>query len=211
MKLLHYSALAFAAAIVAGCAVPPQCGPGSTDPSCGGGRTAQPAGEGPAERDARIKAFEGKLSAETQMAEQSLASAVEASKTLPAPQRARNPVVKTMTAPIQDSKSARIYEFKVLESASIDMPLAGKGKAGYVAAMDEIKGLANQMADSRGSATIVVDQASADVRGKRVNTKVGMTQTANGNPVSVEKVSSGSVLRGMERYTVRPAEVAGKP
>ena len=211
MTLLRYSVLAFATALVAGCAVPPKCGPESTDPACGAGRAPQPAGEIPAERDARIKAFENKLAAEIHTAEQSLASAVTASKSLPVPQRARNPVLKTSNAPIQDSKSARIYEFKVLESASIDMPLAGKGKAAYVAAMDAIKGLANQLADSRGAATIVVDQASADVRDKRVNTKVGVTQTPSGNPVSVEKVSSGSVLRGMERYTVRPGDVATRP
>ncbi len=211
MKIIKITAMAMAAAVVAGCAVnAPQCGPGSQDAGCAPTTTA-PAGESREQQEARLNAFEQKLNAEIQAAEQGLASAVAAGKSQPAAQRARNPLVKTTSAPIQDSKSPRIYEFRVLDTASIDMPLAGKGRPAYVQAMDEIKTLANQLADSRGSAVIIVDQSSADIRAKRVNTKVGVTQTAGGNPVTVEKVSTGAVARGIERYTIKPGEVATRP
>ena len=211
MQIIKITTMAMAAAVVAGCAVnAPQCGPGSQEAGCAPA-TAAPAGESREQQEARLNAFEQKLNAEIQGAEQGLASAVAAGKSQPAAQRARNPVVKTASAPIQDSKSSRIYEFRVLDTASIDMPLAGKGRPAYVQAMDEIKALANQLADSRGSALIIVDQSSADIRAKRVNTKVGVTQTVGGNPVTVEKVSTGAVARGIERYTIKPGEVAARP
>ena len=213
MKFFKFTSLAFATAVIAGCASNvPLCGPGSNHPSCGA-KTAPmaPAGESPAEQKARLDAFEQKLQAEIKVAEQSLASAVAAGKNLPPAQRAKNPMVKTTSAPLADSKTGRVFEFKVLDTASIDMPLAGKGKRGYVEAMDEIKELANQLADSRGSSAIIVDQAAEDIKARRVNTKSGVTQTQAGNAVAVEKTSSGKVPRGIERYTIKLGEVTVKP
>ena len=200
MRIFSLTGLGLATAILAGCATStPECTPGSTHPSCVPKQAAVPAGESP-EQQAQIA-----------LAEQSLAAAMNASKPLPASLRARNPQIKTTSAPLADSRSGRVYEFKVLDSASLEMPLAGKGKRGYVEAMDEIKDLANQLADARGAVTISVDQATADVKARRVNTKSGSTQTQAGNTVTVEKVSSGSVPRGVERYTIKPSEVTAKP
>jgi len=48
---------------------------------------------------------------------------------------------------ITDSRSQQKRNMRTLDAMTLDMPLGGKGKDGYTQAMDEIKDLANTLAD----------------------------------------------------------------
>ncbi|MPN52005.1 hypothetical protein SDC9_199657 [bioreactor metagenome] len=77
--------------------------------------------------------------------------------------------------------------------------------------MNAVKALATRIADNRGGATILVEQASADVRGRKVNTSEGESRTKEGNPLTVQKAVSTEVPRGVERYTIKAGELKKRP
>ena len=69
--------------------------------------------------------------------------------------------------------------------------------------------LANRLADNRGSAAIVVHQAAADVQAQRVNAATGVSKTAKGSPVKVDKVEDAQLTAGTERYTIQAGPIRG--
>lgn len=175
---------------------------------CGDGNAPATTSGQAGERFAKLQQV---LDSETQMARQAQAAAVEATRALPANQRATSGPVQMLQVAIEDSQqpgTARTVQ--TLDSITVDLPLAGKGKAPYTQAMDTLKELANTLADNRGAATISVVQSQADVQAKRVNTASGVTQTAKGNPVSVQKSTSSTLPAGVERYTIRAGAIRGK-
>ncbi len=207
--------------ILAGCdtapTARPSCTNNSTDPACVQEQNAKKAqlaeqeAQAAAESKARFDALQAQLNEETRDAETSIAAAVDATKTLPKVQRARNGAVLTTTASVTDSKTPRVAEMTMLDTVSIDMPVAGKNKRPYINAMNAFKELATRVADSRGAATILVEQSQSDVRSRKVNTSEGESQTKAGNTLSVQKTVSSTVPRGIERYTIKAGELTKRP
>lgn len=186
----------------------------SADPRCGapittggGAAPATPTTGGQSERFARLQAA---LDQEAQQATALQAQAVQAMQRLPARQRAVAGPVHTRPVPITDGQSGVTSQLQSFSSLSVDMPLAAKGRNEYSRAMDALKELANELADNRGSSTILVEQSEADVSAGRVNTSSGTTQTKNGKPVTVRKKVDSSLPAGMERYTIEAGEIRGK-
>lgn len=224
MKYFNLASIAIAAAILTGCATGPnsssQCSdPNNSDPACAKTEAGQKAKaeqsaqqqQNEAESIARFEELQKQLDAEVQDAEVSIAAAVDATKPLPSAQRARNTSVLTARVPVTDSQSPRVAEMTVLDTVTIELPTAGKKKRGYTNAMNAVKALATRIADSRGGATILVEQSSADVRGRKVNTSEGESKTKDGNPLTVQKTVSSEVPRGIERYTIKAGELQKRP
>lgn len=224
MTRFKLACIAFSVAVLAGCANGPSAqgpcaDPASTDPSCarsnpsqkGGANQAAAEAKAEAESVARFEALQQQLNEETSSAETSIAGAVDATKTLPKAQRARNSAVQTKTAEVTDSETPRTSEMTMLDTVTIELPLAGKSKRGYTNAMNAVKALAGRIADSRGSATIQVEQATADVRARKVNISEGESKTKDGNTLIVKKVSTTEVPRGVERYTIQAGDLQKRP
>ena len=224
MNRFNLALVAAAVVLLAGCETAPRssatnCAPG--DAGCApqavvaaqakAEAAAAQQAQNEAESRARFDVLQAALNEELRDAELSIAAVVDASKTLPKAHRARNSSVLTKTAPITDSKSPRVAEMTMLDTVSVEVPLAGKGKRGYVNAMNEVKALATRVADRRGGATILVEQNSADVRGRKVNAAEGESQTTAGNPLTVQKVPGSAVPRGVERYTIQTGELSLRP
>ena len=135
--------------------------------------------------------------------------AVQATQGLSPKLRATAGDVQLLNVEITDSSTQQKRSMRTLDSITIDMPLGGKGRDAYTRAMDEIKGLANTLADNRGSASIVVQQAAADVKARRVNTASGETKSPGGQPIKVEKQVATALPAGVERYTVKAGPIRG--
>ena len=150
------------------------------------------------------------LDEETQQARQAQARAVEAMQSLPATQRARAGAVEVRDTPITDRQSGEVRQVRAIDAISVEMPLAAKGRAPYKQAMDALKTLANEFADNRGAAQIVVHQSPADVKARRVNTASGVTHSHGGKPVTVHKRVDEALPAGVERYTIRAGEIRGQ-
>ena len=172
----------------------------ATGKACGG-QEAAVTSTGQGDRFAQLQSV---FDEEIQAARDAQERAVAATQALSPKQRATAGDVE-----IADSNSQQTRSMRTLDGVSIDLPLAGKGKSGYTQAMDEVKALANSLADNRGSASIVVQQNSADVRARRVNTASGRTQSPGGQPINVEKQVSSEVPVGVERYTVKAGAIRG--
>ena len=223
MKHFNLATIAIAAAILTGCASgptsAPQCDANSTDPACAKSQAAQKANAAQeaqqkqieAESMARFDALQKVLDDEVHDAEVSIEAAAEATKSLPKAQRAQNTSVLTTRVPITDGQSSRVADMTMLDTATIELPTAGKKKRGYVNAMNAVKALATRIADTRGGATILVEQSSADVRGRKVNTSEGESQTKNGNTLTVQKSVSSDLPRGIERYTIKAGDLQKRP
>lgn len=173
--------------------------------SCGG----PPAGDSHAPSD-RFGRLQSVLDQEAQRARAAQVQAVSAMQGLPPGQRAIAGGVRMADVSITDSQSGQTRRMRALESVSVDMPLAAKGRPEYTRAMDTLKNLANELANNRGASSIVVDQAEADVRANRVNTSTGTTQTSSGKPVSVLKNIDRTLPAGTERYTIQAGEIRGQ-
>ncbi|MBF5004526.1 hypothetical protein [Diaphorobacter caeni] len=224
MTRFKLAGIAFSVAILAGCANGPgsssRCAdPASTDPACakaagGQGGKADQAAEpqfNEAESIARFETLQKQLDEEVHDAEVSIEAAVEATKTLPKAQRARNTSVLTNRVSMTDSQSPRVADVTALDTVTIELPTAGKKKRGYINSMNAVKALATRIADSRGGATILVEQASADVRGRKVNTSEGESKTKDGNPLTVQKSVNADLPRGIERYTIKAGDLQKRP
>ncbi|QNP48732.1 hypothetical protein [Diaphorobacter aerolatus] len=225
MKRFNLAFVAIAAAVLTGCATGPNstaaCSdPKNTDPACvkseagqkaRADQEAQQQQQTEAESIARFDALQKQLDEEVKDAEVSIEAAVQASATLPKAQRARNTSVLTTRVPVTDSQSPRVADLTVLDTVSIELPTAGKKKRGYVNSMNAVKALATRIADSRGGATILVEQSSADVRGRKVNTSEGESQTKEGNALTVRKSVNPDVPRGIERYTIKAGDLQKRP
>ena len=162
----------------------------------------------PADRFVQLQSV---LDRETEQARQAQAQAVHAMRQLPPALRAVAGAVQIQPVHIEDSQQpGNSHTVNALDSVSIDLPLAAKGRREYTQAMDVLKALANTLADNRGAATISVQQAAADVQARRVNTATGTTQSPQGNPVSVHKQTSTTLPAGVERYTIRAGAIRGK-
>jgi hypothetical protein len=173
--------------------------------NCGGPATGE--GHAPADRFGKLQSV---LDQEAQRARTAQVQAVSAMQGLPPGQRALAGSVRMVDVTITDSQSRQMRRMRALESVSVSMPLAAKGRPEYTRAMDTLKNLANELANNRGASSIVVDQAEADVRANRVNTSTGTTQTGNGKPVSVLKNLDRTLPAGMERYTIQAGEIRGQ-
>lgn len=223
MKRFHLATIAIAAAVLTGCATgptsAPQCDPNSADPACAKSEAAQKAKaeqtaqqqQIEAESNARFDALQKVLDAEVHDAEVSIEAAAEATKSLPKNQRAQNTSVLTTRVPVTDGQSSHVADMTMLDTVTIELPTAGKKKRGYVNAMNAVKALATRIADTRGGATILVEQASADVRGKKVNTSEGESQTKDGNSLTVQKAVTSDLPRGIERYTIKAGALQKRP
>lgn len=224
MTRFHLAGIALAVAVLAGCANTSSSSsacadPNSTDPACAKTEAGQKAKaeqaaqeqQNEAESVARFDVLQKQLDEELQDAETSIQAAADATKNLPKAQRARNTSVNTTRVPVTDSQSPRVADMTMLDTVTIELPTAGKKKKGYSNAMNAVKDLATRIADSRGSATILVEQSSADVRGRKVNTAEGQSQTKAGNPLTVRKAVGADVPRGVERYTIKAGELQKHP
>lgn len=223
MTHFKLAALALSVAVLTACGTVPSsqkkdCADAS-DPACvqtdasQKGTAEQEANKAQAEAEsiARFRVLQQQMNDEVADAENSLSNAVSATKGLPKSQRARNTSVQTTTVAVTDSQSARVEDITALDTASIELPIAGKKKAAYTNAMNAVKSLATRIADSRGGATIVVEQNPVDVRARRVNAAEGETQTKEGNTVTVEKLADKQIPRGIERYTIKAGELTKRP
>ena len=217
MKIAKLTLIACAATILSGCATLEEASTSlscmlsrvtsAADPNCGSSAPATTMSGGHSERFSRLQAA---LNQETQHAQSIQAQAVQAKQSLPVKQRAVAGPVLTQPVPIADAQSGQTLQMRAFSSLSVEMPLAAKGRKEYTRAMDLLKELANELADNRGSSSIVVDQADADVKAGRVNTATGTTQSKGGKPVSVIKRIDAGVPSGVERYTVEAGAIRGK-
>ncbi len=218
MKKLQLTVLACAATLLGGCASLQEASSSlscmlsratnSADPDCGpGGGPATAVSGSQNERFARLQAA---LDQETQQAQNMQAQAVQAMQKLPAKQRAVAGPVQTRTVSIADGQSGQAHQMRSFSALTVEMPLAAKGRKEYTQAMNVLKELANELADNRGSSSIVVDQSDEDVRAGRVNTATGTTQSKGGKPVTVIKKIDMGLPAGVERYTIEAGEIRGK-
>ena len=217
MKIAKLTLIACAATILSGCATLEEASTSlscmlsrvtsAADPSCGSSAPATTMSGGHSERFSRLQAA---LNQETQQAQSIQAQAVQAMQSLPVKQRAVAGPVLTQPVSIADAPSGQTLQVRAFSSVSVEMPLAAKGRKEYTRAMDLLKELANELADNRGSSSIVVDQADADVKAGRVNTATGTTQSKGGKPVSVIKRIDAGVPSGVERYTIEAGAIRGK-
>ena len=217
MKIAKLTLIACAATILSGCATLEEASTSlscmlsrvtsAADPSCGSSAPATTMSGGHSERFSRLQAA---LNQETQQAQSIQAQAVQAMQSLPIKQRAVAGPVLTQPVSIADAQSGQTLQVRAFSSVSVEMPLAAKGRKEYTRAMDLLKELANELADNRGAASIVVDQADADVKAGRVNTATGTTQSKGGKPVSVIKRIDAGVPSGVERYTIEAGAIRGK-
>ncbi|MDR3064381.1 MAG: hypothetical protein LBV05_02585 [Comamonas sp.] len=218
MKKLQLTVLACAATLLGGCASLQEASSSlscmlsrvtnSADPGCGpGGGPATAVSGSQNERFARLQAA---LDQETQQAQSMQAQAVQAMQKLPAKQRAVAGPVQTRTVSIADGQSGQAHQMRSFSALTVEMPLAAKGRKEYTQAMNVLKELANELADNRGSSSIVVDQSDEDVRAGRVNTATGTTQSKGGKPVTVIKKIDTGLPAGVERYTIEAGEIRGK-
>ena len=217
MKIAKLTLIACAATILSGCATLEEASTSlscmlsrvtsAADPSCGSSAPATTISGGHSERFSRLQAA---LNQETQQAQSIQAQAVQAMQSLPVKQRAVAGPVLTQPVSIADAQSGQTLQVRAFSSVSVEMPLAAKGRKEYTRAMDLLKELANELADNRGSSSIVVDQADADVKAGRVNTATGTTQSKGGKPVSVIKRIDAGVPSGVERYTIEAGAIRGK-
>ena len=216
MRSLKLSALTCAALLLGGCASLDQASSslscmlarvtGSADASCNGdgpGNTQSAQGD-------RFDKLQTVLDQEAAQARQAQEQAVAAMHKLPSSQRSVAGPVRMLNVNITDSQSHRTRTMVSLDSITVDMPLAAKGRPEYTQAMDGLKALANQLADNRGGASIIVEQTEADIKARRVNTATGISKSPQGNPVNVHKNISRSLPTGMERYTIQAGEIRGK-
>ena len=217
MKIAKLTLIACAATILSGCATLEEASTSlscmlsrvtsAADPSCGSSAPATTMSGGHSERFSRLQAA---LNQETQQAQSIQAQAVQAMQSLPVKQRAVAGPVLTQPVSIDDAQSGQTLQVRAFSSVSVEMPLAAKGRKEYTRAMDLLKELANELADNRGSSSIVVDQGDADVKAGRVNTATGTTQSKGGKPVSVIKRIDAGVPSGVERYTIEAGAIRGK-
>ena len=217
MKKLKLTVLACAATLLGGCASLQDASTSlscmlsrvtnSADPSCGPGGSAPAVSGGQSERFARLQAA---LDQETQQAQSMQAQAVQAMQKLPPKQRAVAGPVQTRTVSIADGQSGQAHQMRSFSALTVEMPLAAKGRKEYTQAMNVLKELANELADNRGSSSIVVDQSDEDVKAGRVNTATGTTQSKGGKPVTVIKKIDTGLPAGVERYTIEAGEIRGK-
>ena len=105
------------------------------------------------------------------------------------------------TAIQKGTREAKKYQ--AFDSVSVDLPLNSKGTPEHDAAMEKLKTLAQQVADERGSADIVVALAPADAKAQKMVASRGSVQTAKGRTITVVKMSDAAVPRGVERITVK--------
>ena len=218
MRSFSLSALTCATLLLSGCATLEQASSslscmlaratGSADASCGEGDSGD--GTLQSAQGDRFDKLQLVLDQEVQRARQAQDTAVTAMQKLPANQRAVAGPVRMLNVTITDSQSGRTRTMQTLDSVTVDMPLAAKGRPEYTQAMDQLKALANQLADNRGTASIIVDQSEADIKARRVNTATGTTQSPRGNSVAVRKNASRDLAAGVERYTIQAGEIRGK-
>ena len=212
MRSFSLSALTCATLLLSGCATLEQATSSlscmlarATGKACGGQEAAMAStGQG-----GRFEQLQTVFEQEIQTAREAQARAVAATQPLGPKQRAVAGEVAVIHVDITDSRSQQKRNMRTLDAMTLDMPLGGKGKDGYTQAMDEIKDLANTLADNRGSASILVQQNPADVKAKRVNTASGNTKSPAGQPIAVEKQTTANVPAGVERYTVKAGAIRG--
>ena len=204
MRYLYLPLIACAALLVSGC--------DNLAPTNAPEQSAAPAVpvSAPPQPD-RFEELQSTLDQEVEQARAAQQEAVDAMQKLPPRQRATAGDVQIKDVEITDSQSGETRTLHALQSVSVTLPLAAKRRPEYDHAMEALKNLANALADSRGSSSIVVDQAQADVRAHRVNTATGTTQTSNGKPVTVLKNIDRALPRGAERYTIQAGELHDQP
>lgn len=225
MRNLRLSLIACAVVLVSGCATLDQA---SSSLSCmlarvtsgaaagcsGSPATATTAGATPTTAAApagdRFTRLQAVLDQEITLAKSLQEDAVDAMQHLAPKLRATAGPVRMQEVNIGDSQSGQSRKMRALESITVSMPLAAKGRPEYTRAMDTLKNLANHLADNRGNAAIVVHQSSADVKAQRVNTATGSTKTSQGSTVNVNKVVDPQQAAGVERYTIQPGEIRGQ-
>lgn len=184
---------------------PPGCAPAGATPAPAAGPSAATVAQA-GERFAKLQSV---LDQEIELARAVQADAVSSMQHLPLKLRSSAGPIKLQDVPITDSQSGQTRKMRTLESVSVLMPLSAKGRPEYAQSMTTLKNLANRLADNRGSATIVVQQSAADVLAQRVNTATGVSKTAKGSPVKVDKVEDIQLPAGTERYTIQAGPIRG--
>ena len=221
MKQLKLTFIALSAVALTGCATLEEASSSfscmlsrvtnSADPNCGGaGGNSGPVTATSGTHSERFDKLQAALNQETQQAQSIQTQAVQAMQKLPVRQRAVAGPVQVKPVPITDGQSGRTLQMQAFSALSIDMPLAAKGRPEYIKAMDLLKDLANELADNRGTSSIVVDQSDADVKAGRVNTATGTTKSKGGKPVTVIKKVDAALPTGVERYTIEAGDIRGK-
>ncbi|RYF28040.1 MAG: hypothetical protein EOO33_02365 [Comamonadaceae bacterium] len=215
-RIFHAAGAALAAlAVLAGCATPASdgagCYPGSSAAACGNAAPPAPvAAATPPQQQERFVRLQAALDAETQAAREAQASAVAATQKLPVAMRLRAGEVSQTAVTITDSQSGQQAQVRALDAVEVWVPLAGRSRKESKAALDALRALGHSMANNRGSATIVVEQSAKDVKARRSSTATGVTQTAEGKPVKLEKTVSNTLQPGLERYVIRAGAIRGQ-
>lgn len=184
---------------------PAGCGAPATATAPGTGASGAAAGQA-GERFTKLQSV---LDQEIELARSVQTDVVSSMQHLPIKLRSSAGPVKLLDTPITDSQSGQTRSMRTLESMTVQMPLAAKGRPEYTQSMAALKNLANRLADNRGQASIVVHQAAADVQAQRVNTATGVSKTAKGSPVKVEKIEDAALAAGTERYTIQAGPIRG--
>ena len=184
---------------------PPGCAPPVATPA----PATSPSTAAVAQAGERFTKLQAVLDQEIEMARAVQDDAVSSMQHLPIKLRSSAGPVKLQDVPITDSQSGQTRKMRTLESITVHMPLAAKGRPEYTQAMTTLKNLANRLADNRGSAAIVVHQSAADLQAQRVNAATGVSKTAKGSPVKVEKVEDANLAAGTERYTIQAGPIRG--
>lgn len=212
MRRINLLLIAGAVFALTGCATIDQAGSSlscmlarATGQACGGQEGTVSSGQ----QAGRFEQLQSAFEEEIQGARAAQERAVQAMQGLSPKLRATAGDVQLLNVEITDSSTQQKRSMRTLDSVTIDMPLGGKGRDAYTRAMDEIKGLANTLADNRGSASIVVQQAAPDVKARRVNTASGETKSPGGQPIKVEKQMAQGLPAGVERYTVKAGPIRG--
>ncbi len=226
MPYLKLSLVTAAALVLAGCAAvessttslgcmlgrltqnpPAGCGAPATATATAPGTGAS--GAAAAQAGDRFTKLQSVLDQEIELARSVQTDVVSSMQHLPIKLRSSAGPVKLLDTPITDSQSGQTRSMRTLESMTVQMPLAAKGRPEYTQSMAALKNLANRLADNRGQASIVVHQAAADVQAQRVNTATGVSKTAKGSPVKVEKIEDAALAAGTERYTIQAGPIRG--
>lgn len=173
---------------------------------CDGNNPSATAPTPAADRFTKLQAV---LDQEIQMARSIQDDVIASMQHLPIQLRSVPGPVLLQDTPITDSNTRQTRNLRTLDSVTVQMPLAAKGRPEYTQSMNTLKSLANHLADNRGSASIVVHQAASDIQARRVNTATGVSKSTQGSSVRVEKVVDPKLSSGMETYTIKAGAIRG--
>jgi hypothetical protein len=159
----------------------------------------------PSAANARLDAYAAARAAEIVQARRTADEMVAATASLPGPRQVRSSAVKTVNLRVTDRRSHETREIEVLDGVVAELPLALRGSPEHDAVMDPVKRLATWLAGQRGGAGIDRAFSAADARSERL--KPQQDTPSDGQSITVRKRVDVDVPAGVERVTVRGADL----